>query len=424
MQAIPAGLRASLILLLALAFSFGACNCGGEDDVPDAGPEGNGENGGADSGFSTDAGPNYFPDAGGCVEDGWESNDSRAEATPLTVGDSLEGQLCGGNDDWYSFSVNAGCSIDVRLDFDLSGGDLDLLLADPDGNVLDASDVLGDSEQLYAQAGETGTHTVRVHGPGTADVTYTLLVNVVCAADLTCPADDNAEDNDSLETATPLFDQTPAEGIICLDDDDYYVLGVTPGCVLEVDLLFTDDDGNLSMEFLLPDGTETAASRTLTDDEHAVDVVTSAGTPIVRVYGVGSAENTYRIIAQELCAGAIQCPQPDPFEPNATTDEASRLDATDEAIGTICGEDEDHFRFFVSAGCSLEVTIEFSDAEGDLDLRLLDSGDNVVDSSLTTTDNEIVSTTAGASGAYYAKVTGFGEDSSNRYHLYAVETCP
>ncbi len=117
--------------------------------------------------------------------------------------------------------------------------------------------------------------------------------------------------------------------------------------------------------------------------------------------------------------------EPDPREDD--DDPASATPWPDETTeltdGTICSGDDDYFGFLLFEDDKLEVSISFRDADGDLDLELLDEAGNVVSRSAGVEDTETVSTCvgAGADGGYYARVFGY-EGAENRYRIQAVVT--
>jgi M6 family metalloprotease-like protein len=83
--------------------------------------------------------------------------------------------------------------------------------------------------------------------------------------------------------------------------------------------------------------------------------------------------------------------------------------------------DDDWYKVWVQKGETITVEINFSNANGDLDLFLYDSDGNFLDGSFLTNDDEyVVLGPAGADGEYYIKVAGFS-GSKNSY-MMSVET--
>lgn len=81
--------------------------------------------------------------------------------------------------------------------------------------------------------------------------------------------------------------------------------------------------------------------------------------------------------------------------------------ASGTVMAQICAGDVDHHRISANRGDRVEVSIAFSDAAGDLDLRLLDSAGTILDTSAGTSDTETVEYCMGTTGEVIAKVEGF-----------------
>ena len=116
-----------------------------------------------------------------CVDDGFEPNNNPANGAKLTSGVPVVGQVCSGADalDFYTITANAGDTINIDLLFSHTPGDLDLFLADEDGNVVASSSTATDDEGIKFVATSTGDWTILVAGD-TPDVvnSYELTVTV------------------------------------------------------------------------------------------------------------------------------------------------------------------------------------------------------------------------------------------------------
>jgi hypothetical protein len=76
------------------------------------------------------------------------------------------------------------------------------------------------------------------------------------------------------------------------------------------------------------------------------------------------------------------------------------------ASGRICAADTDFFRFTVASTTTVSISTRFIDADGDLDLRLRDSGGALVTTSGGTSDEELLVRSLTA-GTYTVEVFGF-----------------
>ncbi|MGQ4873646.1 MAG: hypothetical protein ACP6IY_06165 [Promethearchaeia archaeon] len=123
-------------------------------------------------------------------------------------------------------------------------------------------------------------------------------------------------------------------------------------------------------------------------------------------------------------------PQPqasdDSYEENDYFDEAYTL-TEGNYIGLVINDtDNDWFKVYVQKDSFLEVEISFEHDFGDIDMELLDSSENSIDFSASTSDSEEVSTCASYSGYYYILIFLCDDNESNSYDLYINigEQCP
>jgi len=122
--------------------------------------------------------------------------------------------------------------------------------------------------------------------------------------------------------------------------------------------------------------------------------------------------------ADPSCATDPACTRPDdPYEENDSLDQAAT--GVTQAVGlTVHGGDDDWFAVEVCTGGTLEATIGFATAEGDLDLMLVDATLQELASSFSTTDDETLTwqNESGQPVTVYVIVTSFFGQ-SNRYDL-------
>ena len=106
-----------------------------------------------------------------CNDDGFEPNDTIAQATPVDLGTTTSAKACAGNDDLFAVAA-AGQVVTASLTFD-STAVLEVALLDASGNVL--ASAAGSSPQSVSTPGPVaGTVYVRVRAIGNAQGAYTL----------------------------------------------------------------------------------------------------------------------------------------------------------------------------------------------------------------------------------------------------------
>jgi hypothetical protein len=197
-----------------------------------------------------------------CMDDTWEINDSRSDAShnPVLTPDLYDLVSCPSatsatraNDDWFKIVVPS----DQRIDLQLSGGpetDLDLHLYHSDGTLVTAS-LSFDSDEEISQCLPAATYYVKVNGFGSARNEYLLSYDSHAEACNTTCVDDANEDDDTFSQARPTFPGFASTGnTICPDDDDWYKVSLFTGDVLTVDLAFTQSDDAQDLDLHLYKG--------------------------------------------------------------------------------------------------------------------------------------------------------------------------
>jgi hypothetical protein len=417
-----------------------------------------------------DAGPGEDPDpdpAPACVDDAQEENDVQASAVPVTGGDTVQARFCGGDDDWFAVDVDApDCSVAVAVvtvpedvadpsnpgdgegtgegegegeregdgeEEDAGGSaagfdDLDLVLVNDRGEVLGTAAGLGRRAALNARVQQAGRYAVRVRGGAHADVAYALTVGVTCGADQVCPADDIHEDNDGPASAAALDRGVPVDAAVCGADEDFWQLPVQPGCLAEVTATFSHGRGDIDLFVQARDSeTERARSTSLSNEERIHVMLDDPADFVARVIlfrgSDAAAGNGYRLVVDQICLGDLGCPGDDPMENNDTRAAARALGRDDATLGIVCGNDEDFFRVTPQQGCTTTFFADFVDADGDIDLELLDADGTRISGSASSDDDEEIRYAAPSNAAVVLRVFGFG-DAQNRYRLTTTTTCP
>lgn len=253
---------------------------------------------------------------GSCTDDAREDDDSSGTATTYTS-PITDGQVCGGDEDYFAISVPSGNEVTVTLDgFVHADGDLDLEVRGADGMILGTSASVRDVETVsYCNGAASTTLTARVFGFGMDQNAYSFRADV--APDPAgCCVDDPGEDDDartSARAASFVGDVASVDGTVCPGDDDWIAIPMDGPGTIEVLVLFTHAMGDIDVALHDPAGTRLASSVTLSDDEMLSVDVAGGGTYALRVYGFGLRGGNDWIAeitrtSGSSCAGSLECP--------------------------------------------------------------------------------------------------------------------
>ncbi len=351
-----------------------------------------------------------------CEDDDFEDNDNVEQPRPITPGE-LIGEICAGDEDWFSVQVNGGGSLNLTLDLDNRAGNLDLEVFGPGGESLgtSASPDANTESIALADVVSSGLYKIRVHGPRGASGVYTLDVRVGAPA---CP-DDDLEDNDDPDGATLVDLQAEAsftDRHICSGDDDWYAVDLAAGDGLSASLFFSNNQGDLDLHIVDEEGRRLASAISVRDNEEAtVGSVPTAGLYFVRVFGFLGAEADYdlrlnRIDGGTTCVDDRQEPNDGPQRARATTP------GTQSAL-RLCPSDEDWYAFTLTERQIFEVDLTFTHADGDVDVEILDPNQARIGRGFSVRDNESVAVRAGVAGTYLVRVFSFQSGIDNAYDM-------
>ncbi len=345
-----------------------------------------------------------------CVELDAEDNDSSGSALDIPSSGALRsGSICDGDVDFWTFDADVGDDVTVSV-------------TPGDGSGVVSIDVL-DGNTILA-SGAAGSDAVVDNAPGAAlfvrvqasdgDVGYSLRVTTA-AAPPQCIQQD-AEPNDTEAQARPLTPDTTQSGQICAADIDQWRF--TANALDDATVTLTGS--NVRARLLDSDGAVVGEGTT---SFTAVDV--DAGNLRVEVSGASSSVEAAYTVRVTLSPE----PAPDPcveggLEPDSrSTPRALAADGTP-ASGRVCTTESDFFGFTVPAGNTrtVGVSARFTDADGDLDLRLLDVTGATITSSAGVTDEELIIRDL-APGDYVVEIFGFA-GAVNTYSVSAtIVTC-
>jgi hypothetical protein len=281
---------------------------------------------------------------------------------------------------------------------------------------------VGDSEELdVTNIARSGEYLVRVFGFLGAEASYDLSLFV---GESPC-LDDDQEENDDRTNAALVEPTTQAGLTVCSNDEDWYAVELSAGDGLSATIFFTG--GDLDLQIVDEQGLVLASSVAVQDNEEAtVASVATSGLYYVRVYGFLGAEADYEL-GLTLQGGGAQCLD-DRQEPN---DSQARPRTLNGAVSLndlhLCPSDNDWYAVSLEEREILDVSLSFSNADGDIDMEVLDPNGAVLRQSLSVQDEERIQVRASIGGTYFIRVFSILEDVDNAYSMILdvlpPETC-
>ena len=194
-----------------------------------------------------------------CVDDRFEPNEARGDATDVDPGRYQDLSICGGEGDidYFVVELDAVSDLVVDLSFDHDDANIDVDIfrddnEDAENGAEQQGHGNGDGEHVVLGNRLPGLYTIAVRAVDGGTAAYELNVQInervfVCQ-------DDNDEANDSIDDATPLgggtlvrdtqwlCDRVPAES-------DYFEISVPPNTERTIVTTFVfGDDGDLFLE--------------------------------------------------------------------------------------------------------------------------------------------------------------------------------
>lgn len=218
----------------------------------------------------------------------------------------------------------------------------------------------------------------------------------------------NYEPNETLATAAAVATNTNlSAGITTTTDSDWYSFTITGTNNLSITLSTLPADYDIIL--FNSAGTELARSENGgTTSETITRASSAAGTYYIRVFGYNGALSTTACYTLNIGATpvTVTCPSTYDVSTNGTTGGAATIPFNTDIKGLISPSgDLDHYRFVITTGGTITLTLTTLPA--DYDLRLYNSaGTQVAISQNGGTSNETINYTA-AAGTYFARVYGY-----------------
>ena len=231
----------------------------------------------------------------------------------------------------------------------------------------------------------------------------------------------NYEANETLAAAASIATNTAVSaGIGTSTDVDWYKFTLTGTSNLTITL--TNLPADYDLIFYNSAGTEISRSENgSTTSETITSANAAAGTYYVKVLGYNGAFSTSTCYSLNVGATAVSstCPSTYDVSTNGTTSGAAQIPLNTDIKGLISpSADLDHYKFVITTGGTITITLTTLPA--DYDLRLYNSaGTQVAISQNSGTASESIAYTA-AAGTYYARVYGYN-NANNASSCYTLK---
>ena len=405
-----------------------------DDDVADDDDSGSDDDDVTDDDDDDDAADDDDSAVQPCLDDDFmEPNDSSETAHPFGNFWLFGLPICAGADDWYMFTAEAGEWVFAAIEHDPSAGDLTLRLYDSDGVLVDeaASDDPWEEVSLGLAIPESGLWKLQVtleDDPDSPGTSYDLGLNR-CGADMAEPNEELAEAHDSPGSLHWL------NLTLCVDEvSDWYLLPDVPAnSIIDLRILFDATEGDIDARLYDSGGSEVASgSNEGIMLESLLHYVPNDGDYFLEIFDAAEARlpgHAWYDMSLPIVPVQPVC-EPDLFEPDDEQADATNLTTTiyDDEL-TACEGDIDWYRLELQAGDVADLLLDFTHAEGDLDLFILDEEGNELLSGTTTDDDELLSYAAAGDEIVYARVDmvdDLGSMPGNQYSLAVsgfVPTC-
>lgn len=359
----------------------------------------------------------------GCLDDGFEPNDTTGTATSVDNGTYEMLQVCSGNSDYYAVTTGAGGTIDVIVEFDHTFGDIDVVLVNAAGSqpsdcfvgTNDCSSTgTSDMERVTYTAPSSGTWYVRVYGFAGAENSYRMTVSGSTGA----IPDLSPNSFTATPTSVAAGEDVELEGRMKNN-------GTMPSPDFEWEIRLSSDStidaGDMTL-LTVQEGALAGNENRLVSKKVTLPVDLAGGNWWLGVVAdpagaVTESSETNNIAVVGPISVSAMCVD-DAYEENDTLGSAAPIAIGGTITGlVICPNDSDYYRIVPATDGTLTIHAEFAHADGDIDMRLFRDGTvSAVAASTSSTDDELITHAVTAGTVYRLCVYGFA-GASNTYSL-------
>jgi predicted RNA-binding protein with TRAM domain len=183
-----------------------------------------------------------------------------------------------------------------------------------------------------------------------------------------------------------------------------------------VSLAFQNSQGNIDLQLFDAAHQLLGSSASTGNSEQLTQAVTAGQTYYVRVFGAGGAVNPN----YSMTINVPEIPLPDSLEENDSFAAARSLAASDQTHGNLsidAPNDDDFYSLVPTATGTLSVNLAFQNSDGNINLELYNSAQQLLASSASTANAEQLSSPVTAGQTYYIRVFGLSGATNSNYSM-------
>ncbi|TXD33937.1 hypothetical protein FRC98_19775 [Lujinxingia vulgaris] len=330
--------------------------------------------------------------------DVYSPNQSCGAASPIAPGSYDDLVVCA-DPDFYAVELLPQQTLTVTTTYDAAeaAGELDIFLFGPrDCLVLAGAGIeaepQGDGllrESLTYTATQGGTYYLSAALFQGLNVPYQLDIEVedgpVCEPDWLGENGSTASAYELTQEGILSGEQSGLVGLrACELESDFYSIDLSAGDVIEWEIVFASEEGELDLRLLGPDGSTVLDSDESTGENKVVSTTADAdGTYYLEVVEKYPSRVNYRLLTTLNGVGNANPECPDRFGKNITQAAAAEIEPGTYESLLVCGQlptapngsleyHDGWYKIWVEAGETLDVTLMFDESLGRIDLELRD----------------------------------------------------
>lgn len=195
------------------------------------------------------------------------------------------------DEDFYAVNLERGERVQVDLMFNHTRGDVDVLLYDPNRDLLRTATSTTDDENVSYQAGLSGTYYIRVIGWSEDTTYYSIRVR---RTDAPVPDNDDLEYNDGFSSAAEIPSDFHRDNLVLAPGEfDIYALDLESGMRLNVTVVFDHDVSKIDLRVYNSSQDLIEVGFSASDNESVSLSLDSGGIYYVEVYSRDGNPATY-----------------------------------------------------------------------------------------------------------------------------------